>query len=543
MGGELEELFDDEFGDTAEDPSADLPRLYERIDLSILRHPTVVPSIAVFALSMTALVWPGRTDLIFARLVALALFAVGVAALRRGAGSRRGADAAVGVGFIALAAWIVLGRRESSEILAQTLGGAAIAFAVVEIVRLARERQSHGIDRWRAVRAAAILAFGLAFIVAGPALIELAIALTAAAAAVVAVIAIAISLDPDHEGVASLTESEQLVRYWLAERPKSADDRRELYNKLLFEGPTASRRIARFAILMSFASVIASMGVVTDSTAVVIGAMLIAPLMTPLMASSMSLIMGWPTRLRTSLSITLFGILLAIGIGMLVGLIVPATIDTATNSQILGRVSPTTLDLITALAAGAAGAYGLSRPDVSDSLPGVAIAISLVPPLAVVGIAYSQGDVGAGNGALLLFTTNALAIIAMGGVTFVLTGVTPIERVADNQRRMRTWFATLLGLGALVFGALFLNGATVARNSVEQTNAEKIAERWAEGFPDSAIVEVVLNDETIRVVVIGPSDAGYDAPELADELAERLDRSVTVDIRHVIQDRLWASSG
>ena len=165
------------------------------------------------------------------------------------------------------------------------------------------------------------------------------------------------TVDPD-QGVVAAT---RLVIDWLADRPKSMEDRRALYAKILYEGPRTRLRIIRFFTLMGFASVIASMGVITDSTAVVIGAMLIAPLMSPLMGIAISLVMGWPRRLARSALVALGGICFAISIGIVLGLSAPAVIDTATNSQILARSSPTMLDLITALAAGAAGAYGLSR--------------------------------------------------------------------------------------------------------------------------------------------------------------------------------------
>jgi uncharacterized hydrophobic protein (TIGR00271 family) len=205
--------------------------------------------------------------------------------------------------------------------------------------------------------------------------------------------------------------------------------------------------VARFVTLMTFAAVIATMGVLNDSTAVVIGAMLIAPLMTPLMGIAISVVMGWPSRLTRSALIALAGVVLTIAISYLLTRMAPATFDPTTNGQIVSRSTPTVVDLITATAAGAAGAYGLSRPDVSDALPGVAIAISLVPPLSVIGIAYAEEEWAAGNGALLLFTTNALAIVIMGGVTFVLTGVTPLRQVAENQQRVRTATASVVALG------------------------------------------------------------------------------------------------
>jgi|tagenome__1003787_1003787.scaffolds.fasta_scaffold20968041_4 uncharacterized membrane protein len=98
------------------------------------------------------------------------------------------------------------------------------------------------------------------------------------------------------------------------------------------------------------------------------------------------------------------------------------------NSQVAGRVSPTLIDLLTALATGAVGAFALVRSDVSGTLPGVAIAISLVPPLAVVGITLESGAPHQSLGALMLFGTNVAAIIATG------TGVLQLFRIREVAR-------------------------------------------------------------------------------------------------------------
>ncbi len=283
---------------------------------------------------------------------------------------------------------------------------------------------------------------------------------------------------------------------------------------------------------MVFASIIASMGVVADSTAVVVGAMLIAPLMTPLMAMALSLTMGWPNRLGRSSLIALTGIALAIGIGFVIGLADFTIVDTMTNTQIVSRSNPTTIDLVTACAAGAAGAYGLSRPDVSNSLPGVAIAIALVPPLTVIGISYSQGDAESGNGALLLFATNAISILVVGGIVFLLTGVAPLQRVAENQYRVRTSLAAIGAASALVIGALVLNGTSVASNVFEQRAVQRVVAAWVEPFPDHTTIDVGVTGDRVSVVLAGPaiSDSPT-ADELAALLSSELGRQITVDLR------------
>ena len=102
------------------------------------------------------------------------------------------------------------------------------------------------------------------------------------------------------------------------------------------------------------------------------------------------------------------------------GLFVPYPVVAATNSQVAARVTPRIIDLVAALATGAVGSVALARSDISDTLPGVAIAISLVPPLAVVGLTLESGAPHQALGALLLFTTNVAAILASGIVVMAL---------------------------------------------------------------------------------------------------------------------------
>ena len=175
-------------------------------------------------------------------------------------------------------------------------------------------------------------------------------------------------------------------------------------SKLFFEGERKNRQMVNFIVLLALATVIATYGVVTDSTAAVIGAMIIAPLMTPIMAAAAAVTMGSTIRLRQALRLVTFGILGVIVLAMLLTFFIPdSMISFPTNSQITSRVSPGLLDLMIALAAGAAGAYAIGRQEIADSLAGVAIAISLVPPLSVVGISVAKGEWVDSGGAFLLF--------------------------------------------------------------------------------------------------------------------------------------------
>lgn len=522
-----------------------------------LREPVVIRAIAIAVVALVTLLSPGRSDRVLATLAGAALLVTASTSVWSAFRARPRAWTRLGVALVAFAigAFLVVSADQSRTSIARMIGATLVVVAGRDLwfdLRKARRGgQAEGTvaeavrnERlWPAMRTLSILALaGLLFAFPSEVLSATATVLAIGALVFSALILVA-SFDPSRQDALKLEDAVPLIGWWLLERPKSVDDREALYGKILFDGRPSQHRIVRFFALMSFASIIASMGVVTDSTAVVIGAMLIAPLMTPLMGMALSLVMGWPRRLVRSTSIAVGGIAVAIGVGLLIGVIVPALIDTSTNTQILGRASPTTLDLIIALAAGAAGAYGLSRPDVSDSLPGVAIAISLVPPLTVVGIAWSQGDWAAGNGALLLFSTNMLAILAMGGVTFILTGIAPIQRVAANQHRIRTSIASLAAAGGLVVGLLLVNGTQIATELFNQATVDGAIDDWIDPYPDHGVARVDVDDDIVSVTIVGPAEDAPPAAELAALLGERLDRTTTADVRLIVEEREVATSG
>ncbi len=176
--------------------------------------------------------------------------------------------------------------------------------------------------------------------------------------------------------------------------------------QLFFEGPDVGRKLSRYWLLLLLAGVIAAAGVVADSTATVIGAMIVAPLMVPILGSVVAVVLADRDNLVRCAGLVAGGAAAVVAIGWLIGLLVQSPVVAATNAQVASRVSPRLIDLVAALATGAVGSIALARDDISDTLPGVAIAISLVPPLAVVGLTLESGAPDQALGALLLFATN-----------------------------------------------------------------------------------------------------------------------------------------
>lgn len=281
----------------------------------------------------------------------------------------------------------------------------------------------------------------------------------------------------------------------------------------------------RFAIMLTLAVIVATMGLLANSAAVVIGAMLLAPLMTPVLGSAAALAMGMPRKIAQSLiRVTLASIWC-----IAVAYVLAALLATAPfGSEILSRTRPDVKDLIVALAAGFAGSYATVRKDTSAALPGVAVAVALVPPLGVVGITLQAGLQEFARGALLLYITNLVAIILAGVITFVVTGFVPPRRLATSTSRIVA--ATAISIAAVVAVALpLLSASTQAADaSDEERQVTEAIDRWIAGLALEQTSHE-LGDDYLSVVVTGP-----DAPPPDSELKAEL-LSVIGDITPDVQ--------
>lgn len=351
------------------------------------------------------------------------------------------------------------------------------------------------------------------------------------------------AFDPNTATAEKIAAAPDFYRAWLQHQKTADVDRETLYAKLRYEGAEGYRRLVQFMVLITLSSAIAALGIITDSTAIVIGAMLVAPLMAPLMGAALSLTMGWPQRFARSIAVAVCGIFIAVGVGFVLGVVSPILIDTAANDQITSRSSPTVLDLAVAAAAGVAGAYGLCRTELSDALPGVAISISLVPPLAAVGISYSQGDYDSGNGAALLYLTNMVAILVLGAFVFALMGVTPIDHLFANRNHLQTLGAAVFTVLVIVTGALFLNGRSIGQGAFDQSRISTVVQETIADDSAIRVDGITVNNDDVEIVFIGPESSRPDVETLAQSIAEELNREVTVTARHVIEEQQEATAG
>ncbi|MGD9680123.1 MAG: TIGR00341 family protein [Candidatus Obscuribacterales bacterium] len=184
-----------------------------------------------------------------------------------------------------------------------------------------------------------------------------------------------------------------------------------------------------FVVLLGTSTVIATLGLFQNSAAVIIGAMIIAPLMRPLMGLAYGSLIANAFLIRRSISTIIVGSVVAVFIAFIFATLLQGI---EVTSEISSRIHPNLLDMGVAVFAGAAGAYCQTRRELADTLAGVAISVALVPPLGVVGIGLALGQTKIWTGAGLLYATNLVGITFSAIIVFLLMGYGPIKRAGRS---------------------------------------------------------------------------------------------------------------
>lgn len=230
-----------------------------------------------------------------------------------------------------------------------------------------------------------------------------------------------------------------------------------------------------YFVMNILSAIIASYGLVTNSAAVVIGAMLVAMMLGPITGVALAIIDHRMPLLRKSLITVFLGISLVVLVGFIVGWLHK---DQPLTVEILSRTQPTSMDLMIALAGGTAGAYAMVSPHLSVAVVGVAVATALVPPLAASGILFANGEMQMGLGALLLALTNIIAIQFTNALVLWLLG---FRRLIDDDYKSSTYW-TFLRRNAVTLLLLGVLGTYLTINL--QTNAKQ------QGF-ESSVKETI----------------------------------------------------
>ncbi len=311
----------------------------------------------------------------------------------------------------------------------------------------------------------------------------------------------------------------QLIIDWIESRDVGTERREQIGDGLFIEEPERAAKLTSWWVMMLLSVAIATFGILQDSTAVVIGAMLIAPLMTPILGSAAGIVNLWRGRLGASLALIAAGVAAAIGLAWVVGAWTPAIVPLEVNSQITSRTAPNVVDMLIALAAGAAGAYASVDRRVSSSIAGVAIAVALVPPLGVVGVTLQAGMFIDGLGAFLLFLTNLVSILLSATLVFFLTGYAPLQKLKENRREIGALLGTVLTVALVILVPLVFTGEGVLSAAARQRNAQTAVSDWLSDEPDLRAARIEIDGAEITLLVAGVGEIPS-VEELEDSLAE-----------------------
>ena len=284
-----------------------------------------------------------------------------------------------------------------------------------------------------------------------------------------------------------------------------------------------SQLSSSYLVLMAISTVIATFGLFGNSSPVIIGAMILAPLMSPIISLGMGVLRQDQKLISDSFK--------TIGFGMALGYIFAIIITWFTplntmNGEILARIRPNLLDLGVAAASGVAGAYAHAKKEIAKTLAGVAIAVALVPPLAVSGIGFGWGNWSVFWGALLLLGTNLAGMVLAAALTFLILGFSPF-RLARKGLFISLVFVALIS-APLAFGF----SEMVKENRIIQDLSGK-------EISQGVIREVgVIQVKPLRLSVTIVSDTPLDINELAaikKEISEVVKQNVEIELSVAIK--------
>jgi len=299
-----------------------------------------------------------------------------------------------------------------------------------------------------------------------------------------------------------------------------------------------------FFLLVVLSCSIATMGLITNSPAVIIGAMLVAPLMSPIVGLGLASILGSGKLAESAISALVRGALLAVLLSTVMTWVnrnLPFVVLQELPDEIVARTHPSPIDLVVALAGGLAAAYAMTRPNLSAALPGVAIATALMPPLCTVGVGLALERWDVAGGAALLFVTNAITIAFAAALVFFLQGFAPVRRSEGQIVPQSLIIAALLTLALLIplslYGIKFFNEANENRRINEVVKAEVANMNGAE-LVDPLIVQHTQTGLDMIITVRTNTPLRFEQVTALQKLiATNLQEPVTLKVNQVIAEQ------
>jgi uncharacterized hydrophobic protein (TIGR00271 family) len=323
-------------------------------------------------------------------------------------------------------------------------------------------------------------------------------------------------------------------------KPLSPNERQAVIDEVT---PTASPGFD-FFLLVVLSSSIATLGLITDSPAVIIGAMLVAPLMSPLIGIGLASVTGNTTLLRNAFSALLRGALLAVALATLMTLVnnqLPFFSIQELPKEVLARTRPTPIDLVIALAGGIAAAYAMTQPNISAALPGVAIATALMPPLCTIGIGIALNRWDVAGGATLLFITNAVTIAFASASVFFLRGFSSNLKIKDHQIPRSLVLAALLT--ALLLVPLSYFSFKFFKEASENRLINTVVEQEVKNLGGAELVEMKVNRngsslDMVVTVRTGSALRYEQVVALQKAIVDGIQQPVSLKVSQVIAENL-----
>ncbi len=338
----------------------------------------------------------------------------------------------------------------------------------------------------------------------------------------------------------SKTTMSLLTSFRKVVKPLTTDERQEIKTELAL----SSMPGFDFFLLVILSCAIATSGLMTNSAAVIIGAMLVAPLMSPIIGLGLASVTGDDKLLRTAAWTLILGALLAVLLSFAMALInrfLPFVSLQELPAEVIARTRPTPIDLIIALSGGLAAAYAMTRKNLSAALPGVAIATALMPPLATIGIGIALVRWDIAGGATLLFITNAITIAFAAALVFFARGFSAGRRRKDKSVPRSLWISALLVLVLLIpltyYSIRFFRDASNNRliNQVVNTEVEKMY--------NAEVVEMDVNhlDKGLDVVLTIRTNHMLNYQETTDlqrNIVAGLNQPITLKVNQIFVEQL-----
>ncbi len=338
-------------------------------------------------------------------------------------------------------------------------------------------------------------------------------------------------------------EPEHGFQAWLSQFVRPLDHERRM--DVVESVRTASSPGFDYFFFVVLSGAIATLGLINDSAAVIIGAMVVAPLMSPILGVGLGSITADAKLARDAASALIRGALISILLAALLTLanlylpIVPSLIEIP--NEVISRTQPTPNDLIIALAGGLAAAYALSQPQLSAALPGVAIATALMPPLSVIGIGIALGRWDIAGGATLLFITNAVTIAFAATLVFFLEGFTP-RFIREKGKLPRSLLIAAL-LTAILLIPLTILGARLVTQAQENRLINNVIQTEIAAMDNAELVELkisrVENEFHLNLTISSNIQPPYSQiTALQEALVSRLGKPVSLIVNYLRSERL-----